>query len=338
MMPPPPCVAIDLQAPAAAPYSVAVLAARCDAILGSGHCRIETAGTSSGAAKEVPVAPTGGPTAEERSCWKATVRASGSAPSSAIVVLHDPQRAGAEAAEHKVAFRAYDASDDRWASLGLLVAALVTVAENAQREGRSAVEAITAAEPLRPAREPVASVMGTAAEVRERTTLVDVRASGLFALGVLPGLAWGGRIEAAAGNTWLAGLARVTYLPMRARALPESAQQGGEFQLTTFGLGACFPGPARTEGNTRLCAGGDVHATKGRGFGVAEPTTTRAYSGAAWVNASARWPLGRSAALLFAVEGAAAVLRPSFKIEGGSEVYRPSPINANASIGLSATY
>jgi hypothetical protein len=330
MMPPPPCVAIDLEAPAAAPYSVAVLAARCDAILGAGHCRINRAASAAE-----------GPTNEERACWRATVRASGSAPSSAAVVLHDPERTGAAAADHAVSFRAFDASDDRWASLGLLVAALVTVTENAHRDGKSAIEALTAAEPLaKPKPDPTATtVTATTDAPGTRPDLsVDLRASGLFALGLLPGLAWGGRIEAAVGNDWLAAVARIAYLPMRTRALPETSQQGGEFQLTTFGLGGCVPGPDRSNGNLRLCVGGDVYATKGRGFGVAEPTTTNAYSGAAWVNTSARWPLGDNAALWFAVESAAAVLRPRFKIEGGSEVYRPAPISANASLGLSATY
>ncbi|HEY0707751.1 MAG TPA: hypothetical protein VGG33_13190 [Polyangia bacterium] len=325
MMPPAPCVAIELQAPAAAPYSVAVLAARCDAILGGGHCRVD----------KPPPAP--GPTADDRACWIASVRATGSAPSAASVVLHDPLRPEAAAAEHAVSFRAYDASDDRWASLGLLIAALVTVAENAQRDGKSAIEALTTA-PIQPAPPPAATAIARQAEPATTNRAIDLRVSGLFALGLLPGLAWGGRFEAAIGNQWLAGLARASYLPMRSRPVPESAQQGGEFQLSAFGLGACVPGPARREGITRVCVGGDLHAMRARGFGVAEPTTTNAYSGAAWANASARWPLGRNAALLFAIESAAAILRPRFKIDGGSEVYRPSPVSANASIGLSAAY
>src|SRR5258708_6881117 len=110
----PPCVSIELGATQPAASSAAILVDRCDAILGESRCQLAPTGVEL-------TAP---------GCWTARVQAPTDAPLTATVVLRDPGHPDRRTVQRSVEFHPRDAPSDRWATLGLLIAALVTIEEH----------------------------------------------------------------------------------------------------------------------------------------------------------------------------------------------------------------
>ena len=320
------CVSVEIGAPPAAMQTAASLEQSCDGILGKGSCRIVEADT---------------PFSAGRTCWTATIRSTGAGRNAATVVLRDPTQQGgvARRVEQTVEFRPQDAASDRWAALGLLVAALVTVQQYAG-ETSEPVVAVPPPGPLPPAPGPAEPprVVVRAPEPTSGAALNwDLRAAAMVAVGQIPGVAWGLRVETTLGRGGFAGLARLSHLPSRNHTVAGTVV-GGEFQLLAPGAGACWTGQSRRRLSARLCAGGDLIFVEARGFGVAEPETTSSISGAAWAATSASLALTHHAALVAGIEGAAAIKRPDFTFVGGRDVYSPSAVSAAALLGLAVLY
>src|SRR5262249_12964604 len=156
-----------------------------------------------------------------------------------------------------VTFRANDAASERWATLGLVIAALVTVEEHSAAEAPPAapwsasgggftpsVEARRAGPPAAPL-----PIWG------------EVRASAVGALGLVPGAALGARVEAGLGWRWLALIARATVCPERSRTTFNGSGAGGDVQLTATGLGLCAVGGGGRVG-ARGCVGADAERSR----------------------------------------------------------------------------
>ncbi|HET6284175.1 MAG TPA: hypothetical protein VFH73_24675 [Polyangia bacterium] len=320
------CVSVQIGAPPAAMQMATTLEDSCDGILGKGSCRIVEADT---------------PFSAGRTCWTATVTSTGAGRNAATVVLRDPtQRDGvARRAEQTVEFRPQDAAADRWAALGLLVAALVTVQQYAT-DVPEAVVAVPPPVPPPPTPSPAEAPRVVATLTPPPPSLLDwdLRAAALIAVGQIPGVSWGVRVETTLGRGGFAGLARFSYLPNRTGTVAGNATMGGDFKLMAPGAGACWTVPSRRRLSARLCAGGDIIFVTARGFGVAEPETTSSVSGAAWGATSASLALTSHAAVVAGIEGAAAIKRPDYTFVGGRDVYSPSPVSAAALVGLAVLY
>src|SRR6516225_1858554 len=120
MVAPAACVAVEVSGSPAAQEQRAALERRCSDILGARRCRI--------------VAP-GDPGAGDVTCWQVVVTTEGGeTPAEASVVLSDATDPQHAAVRRDVTFRPNDAVTERWATLGLVIAALVTVEEHSAAE------------------------------------------------------------------------------------------------------------------------------------------------------------------------------------------------------------
>ncbi len=119
MVAPQACVAVEITgAPAAEPR--AALERRCSDILGAHRCRIIAPGESQA----------GGP-----ACWQVIVTTEGGdTPTEASVVLNDATDPTHVPVRRDVTFRPNDVVIERWGTLGLVIAALVTVEEHSAAE------------------------------------------------------------------------------------------------------------------------------------------------------------------------------------------------------------
>lgn len=327
---PPLCVSVEIGAPPAAMHSAAAMEESCDGALGKGICRIVDAADAT--------SPLPNP------CYSVTVAAAATERNAATVVLRNPGQRPGRSAHHSVTFRPHDAPADRWAALGLLIAALVTV-EQYSSESSAVVPVAPPPPPTPPLppppeapAEPPRVVMTPPRAPSSLSLDWDLRAAGLATLGQLPGLAWGLRIETTLGRSGIAGLARLSYLPARTHLIPSDMMAGGEFELLAPGAGVCWTGAPRRRIALRFCGGGDVYLIDARGFGVAEPAGLSTVSGAGWFGVSASLAVSRHAAMVAGLEGTAAILRPRFDFTGGSAIYTPPPVGGAATLGLAVMY
>ncbi|HEX3694994.1 MAG TPA: hypothetical protein VH374_06350 [Polyangia bacterium] len=318
----PPCVSIQLNVNQPSPTSAAIVEERCDAILGEARCEV-TVGESP-------------PAQEGVGCWTATVDAASDAPLTASVWLRDPAHPDRREVRRSVEFRQRDAPPDRWATMGLLIAALVTIEEHsatplpddAAERAKRERDAQRAAELLRASQPP---------PVTASRFVVDLRAAGLVATGMMPEVVWGLRAELAAGTRHLVGLARVSYLPSRTASAPTDVHEGADFRLVAPGLGGCWIASGATRLSARLCVGADFNISKVQGFGVSLPNGHTVEWGALWAGLGLQLRLFSHAFLAASLEGTAAIARPSFTLNSG-DFYSIPPFGAYASLGLAVPY
>ncbi|HVZ75373.1 MAG TPA: hypothetical protein VHJ20_23515 [Polyangia bacterium] len=309
MVAPQACVAVEIAGPVAADAPRAALERRCSEILGVGRCRIVLPESADRGA----------------SCWQARVASAGDG--AATVELADPSEPARAPVRRDLSFRANDAPAERWATLGLVIAALVTVEEHSAADDAPAIERGQAGGGFAPVIEAPASPP----PMNVRGALA---ASGVAALGALPHAALGARVEATLGGEHLAFVARGTIFPASTRATVGGAGAGGDFELLSFGAGLCG-WTERGRWRARLCAGGDVDRTRANGVGVAETNGATAWWETAWLGAGAERRLSSHLALVATIEGAAAFERPTFAIEGAqSTVFSPAPVSVTAALGL----
>jgi|SRR5579872_2225060 len=319
----PPCVSVELDVNQPSLASAAIVEERCDAILGEGRCQV-TVGVPE------PAETTSG-------CWTARVRAAGDAPLTATVLLHDRNRPERREVQRTVDFQPRDAPSDRWATMGLLIAALVTIEEHSasppsddaadrerrQRETEQAAELLRRSVPPPP--------------IERRHAVIDVRATALLATGMMPGWVWGLRGEAnLTGKHW-AVQGRLSYLPSQSDAGTADGHEGGDFRLVAPGIGACGMTSETRRLSGRLCAGGDLNLTRVEGFGVTEPAQHTVRWGALWAGIAGQLRIFPHAYVVAGLDGTAALKRPSFTLDSG-DFYAMPAYGAYASLGLAATY
>jgi hypothetical protein len=310
MLAPQACVAVEIAGPTAADEPRVALERRCSEILGAGRCRIVL------------------PDDVAAGCWRARVTPAADATPEASVVLSDPTEPAREPVRRDLTFRANDAPGERWATLGLVIAALVTVEEHSAAEevqsgpieGGGFAPVVEAPAPA-PARFVPSGALAAAA---------------VATVGALPRPAIGGRLELVFGGERVGGTARGTIFPASSRATVGAA--GGDFDQWSVGAGLCGLA-ARGPWRARLCVGADLARTHARGFGVAETNAASAWWEAAWLGAAAERRLGAHLALVAAAEGAAHLRRPTFAIEGAqASVFTPAPASATVSLGLAVPF
>src|SRR5450432_1912982 len=119
MIAPQACVAVEISVSTAAQDQRAALERRCSDILGAHRCRIVGPGEGDASV----------------GCWQVVVTTEGGVtPTDASVILDDPTDPSHAPVKRDVTFRPNDAIAERWATLGLVIAALVTVEEHSAAE------------------------------------------------------------------------------------------------------------------------------------------------------------------------------------------------------------
>ena len=315
----PPCVAIELGAEPPAASSAAIVVDRCDVILGQGRCHLLVS--------ELPDDQAAAP-----GCWRARVQAPSDAPLAATVVLHDPARPERRTVERSVEFLPRDAPIDRWATLGLLIAALVTIEEHSATEGADDAE-----ERAAQAREAERAAALLRASQPRSHVVVDVRAAALVAQGMMPGWALGFRAEANLGSARWLGQARLSYLPTRSEAGSADGRQGGDFRLLAAGLAGCRAGGGAGRLSARVCLGGDVNITDVQGYGVTEPAQHTVTWGSIWLGIGAELRLFTHASLFAGIDGRWGLKRPSFSLDSGN-FYEVPALGGYGSLGLAVPF
>jgi hypothetical protein len=320
MVAPQACVAIEI-ASAPAAEQQAALERRCSDILGARRCRV--VGPS-----DIAAASPGAP------CWQVVVTtAGGDTPGEASVVLSDAADPAHAPVRRDVTFRPNDAVAERWATLGLVIAALVTVEEHSAAEAAPAPPWSAGGGSFAPGIEARREAPAPAPV----PLTGEIRAAVVGALGLTPDLALGARVEGGLGWRWLALIARATMFPEGSRATFSARGAGGDVQLTAVGLGLCARGERGRLG-ARGCLGGDVERGRARGLGVSETTAVVAWWGAAWAAASAELRLHRHLALTLEVEGAVLYQRPTFAIHGAPSMFTTAPVAGALALGLAVPF
>jgi hypothetical protein len=317
MVAPQACVAIEISGAPAAEQRDA-LERRCSDILGARRCRIVAPGE-------------GGATAA--TCWQVIVTTEGGdTPTEASVVLSDATDPAHVPVRRDVTFRPNDVVVERWATLGLVIAALVTVEEHSAAE----------AAPAPPWSGSGGGFAPTADLRREAPPAgppfdVEARAAAVGAIGFLPEASLGVRVELSVARAHLALVGRATVYPEDARASLGGTGAAGELQLWAAGLGLCGRGSSGRWGG-RACLGGDLAHTTARGAGVSETNAAVQWWGSTWLGLSAELRLWRHLALTADVEGALVLVRPSFGIHGVASTFTAAPVGGLAALGLAVPF
>lgn len=128
------------------------------------------------------------------------------------------------------------------------------------------------------------------------------------------------------------------WMPQRQEGGPTAAS-GGEIGLFTAGLRGCFA-PFRGESGIAIepCARIEGGVARGRGFGIADPESSSAPWGAAFLGFALRQWTAESFAAWFSIEGGAPFVRPNHVIEGFGTVFRASPVLGRLSFGLAWSF
>ncbi|HTA19933.1 MAG TPA: hypothetical protein VK989_11605 [Polyangia bacterium] len=317
MVAPQACVAVEITGSPAAQEQWSALERRCSDILGSKRCRLVPAGQDDAGA----------------GCWRAVVTAEGGdTPTEASVVLSDETEPTHAPVRRDVTFRANDAVQERWATLGLVIAALVTVEEHSAAEAAPTPELTSAGGGFTPVVEARVEPPRAGPPFEG-----EVRASGVGGLGFLPGGALGVRGEISAAWRAFEIVGRGTLFPESNRASFGSTGAGGDLQLEGAGLGLCGRG-ARGRFGARVCVGGDLLHTSARGLGVSKTNVDRVWWGAAWTGASVELRLYRHLALALDAEVALLLERPTFEIVGESAEFTPSPVGGLLALGVAVPF
>lgn len=317
MVAPQACVAVEIAGPSAADDQRAALESRCSEILGARRCRI--------------VAVPQDLTSNTGACWHAIVTPPREETAAeASVVLRDDTEPTHAPVRRDITFRPNDLSTERWATLGLVIAALVTVEEHSAAE---------AAPPAAPAKGEGATTVVTAPVPAEPAVPIDaaVRASVVGAVGLLPDAALGARIELSAARGYVEVLARGTIFPGDSRVTLGADGAAGDMQLAMAGLAACARAPGEAW-SVRLCLAGDLHRLRARGVGVAETTTATDWSPSLSAAASVSRRLASHLFLTAEAELLTRLERPTFAISGAPSVYQPSRVGGVAALGLAVPF
>ena len=315
MIAPQACVAVEITGSSAADQRAA-LERRCSDILGARRCRIVAPGDVDGA-----------------TCWQVVVSTEGGeTPTEASVVLDDRTDPKHAPVRRDVTFRPNDVVAERWATLGLVIAALVTVEEHSAAEEPPAAPWSAAGGGFAPTLEAHAAPPGP-----PFIQGLEARASAVAALGLLPEASVGVRVELSVTHAHLALLGRATVFPESSRAALGAMGAAGELQLWAAGLGFCGTG-GRGRWRARGCLGADLARTSARGNGVSETNGATTWWGTTWAGVSAELRLWEHLALTLDVEGALALLRPSYGIYGVAPTFTAAPVGGVLALGVAVPF
>jgi hypothetical protein len=335
MLPAHACVAIQIVGAYAAPGEITALRQRCDSILGAEQCRV-VSGAGLG----------------DDACWRSTVTV-GVRVGVATVVLAAGDRNNARQTRRDLSFQDRDQLPERWATLGLVIAALVTIEEHtaaAAPEPRPADSGVA-----RPATEgqrhealmvALAADGGRAAPAAGPASRwlgggrLNAMLAGLAAAGSLPGVAFGVGLELSVLWAHAGALARAAYFPLGPRATVPvtTGTGGGRFGMWSAGFGVCGRARADRMLSLRACAGGDFSVTAADGFGVAETATTRALSEAIWGAVGAQLHVSPRITVVAEPEVRVAAQRSGFAILGAGTVFTPSRVGGRVALGVAVRF
>ncbi len=339
------CVAIQLLGAAPAPDAVQALEQRCDGILGASQCRL--AGGDGAASDAVP---------GMAACWQATVTRSTDDTAASIVVRAAGAPAG-RAARRDLTFQSRDELTERWATMGLVLAALVTLEEHSA-ESRAASEAAGpaptagAAPPANPARpwfsrDPAVPARSTLVvqptdPTRTPPRVAELRVLAVGDIGRLPWTTLGARLAATSQVTRYldieVGGAYLRSTGSAAIPVASGGTGGGHFNLWSTTLGLCPHPQLELRLTGHVCAGGELDATTASGFGVAETAQATVWNGGVWFGFDAELHLSRHVALVGESKTELAFRRPVFTIDGAGNVYQPSRYSLNLGLGVAAVF
>jgi hypothetical protein len=293
-------------------------ALRCSDILGA-RCRIIAPAEGAG----------GG-----QACWQILVATDGrEPPTEASVVLSDPTEASHAPVRRDVTFRANDDVAERWATLGLVIAALVTVEEHSAAE----VGPATAWNAAGAGFSPDVATHRVAPPTAPGPPLdIEASASAVGALGLLPEAALGARVGLFVGRGHFGVEGRATVFPGNSQVMFGGPAEG-ELQLWAAGLGLCGTS-VRGRWGARACLGGDLARTSAHGAGVSETSTAVRWWGSTWLGLSAELRLWRHLALEADVEGALVLVRPSFAITGVPSTFTSSAVGGTLALGVAVPF
>jgi hypothetical protein len=131
---------------------------------------------------------------------------------------------------------------------------------------------------------------------------------------------------------WRLELAGAAWLP-RSASYTELPSVGANFTLVTGSARGCIV-PAMGTVDFPICAGAELGAMTGSGFGVQHEATSTQLWAAAVLGPAARWALGSSVSFWVAADAVIGIARPAFHMRNLEQLYRPDPISARAWAGL----
>jgi len=326
------CVALQLLGPPVAPHALQALQQRCDSILGAGECRLRQDHASA--------------------CWLATVvRTEDDAV--ATVVVSGPGVAAGRVAQRDLTFQASDELTDRWATLGLVVAALVTREEHAAEASPPPVTATAAPPAASPPRATSAwfsrdrSTPAAISEQPEESSkaplhLADVRVLGVADMGRLPWATVGARLGATFGLVRYLDLeiggAYLTSTGTGAIPVASGGTGGAHFKLWSATVGLCPRSLVTARLSGHVCVGGDVGRTTATGTGIAEPRQASVLAPNAWFGFDSAFRLTRHLALVAEYKAEVAASRPAFAVVNGATFFQASRFSENVALGIAGAF
>jgi hypothetical protein len=129
----------------------------------------------------------------------------------------------------------------------------------------------------------------------------------------------------------------VAWIPRRAFGGPTGAS-GGEIGLYTASVRGCLAAMGALGLALAPCLRAEGGLASGTGFGIAEPTTTRNFWGAAFVGLSIRQASTERLGAWLAVEGGVPFVWPNYFIEEFGTVFRAGPVLGRVSFGLAWSF
>ncbi len=326
------CVALQLLGPPVAPDAVQALQQRCDSILGAGECRLRQDHASA--------------------CWLATVvRTEDDAV--ATVVVSGPGVAAGRVGQRDLTFQAGDELTDRWATLGLVVAALVTREEHAAEASPPPVTATAAPPAASPPRATSAwfsrdrSTPATISEQPEESSdapmhLGDVRLLGVADMGRLPWATLGARLGVTLRLVRHLDLeiggAYLTSTGTGAIPIAAGGNGGAHFKLWSTSVGLCPQSRVSARLTGHVCVGGDVDLTTATGTGIANPVQASVWVPNAWIGFDSAFRLTRHLALVAEYRVEVAARRPAFAVGSGAMFFQASRFSENLALGIAGTF
>lgn len=326
----PACVAVQIIGASPAPAEVGALQSRCSGILGGERCQIADESAAPASATAVPP------------CWQAMVTVSERG-TDAQVVLRGAPGTGSRVARRDIAFQDRDEVPERWATIGLVIAALVTIEERSGLTSVDSGDTPTSRAPEQPP-PPPPPILATTIAVPAQDVPVHARGTpgvhaalaAIAVTGPLPGTAFGARAEAGADWNRFGALLRVAYYPEHNQAsIPVAAGTGGgTFSLWSASAGACARAHTGRRLAMRACAGGALISTMATGFGVGDVSTTSALTSGLWAGVGLQASLTRRFAIIAEPELTLALQRPPFQIMGAGTVFAPARLGGGVALGL----
>lgn len=171
---------------------------------------------------------------------------------------------------------------------------------------------------------------------RERLRL-GARLVGAVSLGPLPGATPGVglygslqvaplRVELGAHAFW-SGVARYDSPP----------GLGADLQLFAGAVRGCLA-PEVGSWLFPLCAGAELGAMRGRGFGVPEAAVSSGLWGGVVFGPAVQWRMTRALSLWLETDAVLTILSPEFHMRNLPELYSPGPLGARASLGFETEF